>query len=205
MWSVDLRPARPVRHGLGGRLALALANSVVWRRSDAPIERLPDYAALTEYVAHAGAVPDEVAADLAAAAAAAPPAAAAALRRTVVLREALFRAFSAVAAGGQPDEADLATVSRTLSAGLRRVALDARGRPTWTGLDLPAWEAAADAVALLSAPERGAVKQCPGESCGWLFVDESRNHSRRWCDSTMCGNRERARRHYQRHRAATAD
>ena len=37
------------------------------------------------------------------------------------------------------------------------------------------------------------LKACPGEACGWLFYDRSRNRSRRWCDMTVCGNRTKAR------------
>jgi predicted RNA-binding Zn ribbon-like protein len=39
---------------------------------------------------------------------------------------------------------------------------------------------------------------CAGEGCGWMFLDESRNASRRWCDSRDCGNRERVRKYLAR-------
>jgi predicted RNA-binding Zn ribbon-like protein len=42
------------------------------------------------------------------------------------------------------------------------------------------------------------VKQCEGDPCGWLFLDTSRNRSRRWCSMEDCGNRAKARRFYQR-------
>ncbi|MGW5559426.1 CGNR zinc finger domain-containing protein [Micromonospora sp. NPDC003944] len=41
-----------------------------------------------------------------------------------------------------------------------------------------------------------------GEGCGWLFLDSTRNHSRRWCDPLDCGNRARVRAYVQRHRRA---
>ena len=87
----------------------------------------------------------------------------AALGRAVVLREALFRLFSAVAAGAEPDDADIAALSRLCSpSGMRHLALGDLGcRPTWTGLDLPAWEAAADAVALLYSPARAVGQAVP--------------------------------------------
>ncbi|GIF78453.1 hypothetical protein Asi02nite_79710 [Asanoa siamensis] len=204
--SVELRPARPVAHALGGRLSLALVNSVLWRRSADPIERIGDYHALAGYLRDAGGLDDAALAALEAEATASPPAARTALERALTLREALFRLFSAVAAGTEPDGADVAALDRVFRAGLRQVRLsvgDGRGfRPAWTGLDVPAWEAAADAVAVLGTPDAPPLRQCPGETCGWLFVDESRNHSRQWCDSRMCGNRARARRHYQKQRAA---
>jgi predicted RNA-binding Zn ribbon-like protein len=42
------------------------------------------------------------------------------------------------------------------------------------------------------------LRRCDGDGCGWLFLDTTRNHSRRWCSSSDCGNRDRARRHYAR-------
>ncbi|MEU4831266.1 ABATE domain-containing protein [Streptosporangium sp. NPDC023615] len=33
--------------------------------------------------------------------------------------------------------------------------------------------------------------------CGWLFLDSSRGGRRRWCSMSVCGNREKARRHRQ--------
>ncbi|HTF10825.1 MAG TPA: CGNR zinc finger domain-containing protein [Asanoa sp.] len=205
MLSVELRPARPVAHALGGRLSLALVNSVLWRRSAEPIERITDYPSLAGYLCDAGGIDDAALAGLEAEAAGDPTAARAALDRTLALREALFRLFSAVAAGSEPDGADIAVLDRAFRAGMRQLRVgvgSGRGyRPGWTGLDVPAWEAAADAVAVLGSPDVPPLKQCPGESCGWVFVDESRNHSRQWCDSRMCGNRARARRHYQKKRA----
>ncbi len=40
------------------------------------------------------------------------------------------------------------------------------------------------------------IKICP--NCHWLYYDESRNRSRRWCDMSVCGNRAKARRYYDR-------
>lgn len=47
-------------------------------------------------------------------------------------------------------------------------------------------------------PDR--LRRCDDDGCGWLFLDTTRNHSRRWCSSRDCGNRARARRHYARNR-----
>jgi predicted RNA-binding Zn ribbon-like protein len=56
------------------------------------------------------------------------------------------------------------------------------------------------AVQVLTADDRNRLKQCPGERCGWLFMDGSRNRSRRWCEPNECGNRERVRNYYRRSR-----
>src|SRR5215213_1980777 len=99
-------------HELGGRLCLAVVNTVLWRRSGQPVELLREYPDLVRAVGRAGwlAAP----AELAAAAAAEPEAAGQALARAVALREALFRLFSAVAAGAEPADHDLAALNGPL-------------------------------------------------------------------------------------------
>ena len=42
------------------------------------------------------------------------------------------------------------------------------------------------------------VKTCPGNNCGWMFMDETRNGRRTWCLMETCGNRAKAARHYRR-------
>ena len=71
--------------------------------------------------------------------------------------------------------------------------LDATPRPDLLSLVLH------EAVALRFSPWQVRVKACGG--CGWLFVDRTRNGSRRWCISALCGNRDKARRHYHRKKA----
>ena len=51
---------------------------------------------------------------------------------------------------------------------------------------------------LLADPDRPTVRACPGEDCGWLFLDT--RGRRRWCDMASCGNRAKVRAHAQRHR-----
>ncbi|NSC20423.1 hypothetical protein FM076_04015 [Streptomyces albus subsp. chlorinus] len=53
---------------------------------------------------------------------------------------------------------------------------------------------------LLASPLVQRVRRCEGPGCGWFFLDRSRSGTRRWCSSSDCGNRERARRHYHRSR-----
>ena len=51
---------------------------------------------------------------------------------------------------------------------------------------------------LLEQEDRARLRQCQDTDCGWLFLDRTKNGSRVWCSSADCGNRTRARRHYQR-------
>jgi predicted RNA-binding Zn ribbon-like protein len=45
---------------------------------------------------------------------------------------------------------------------------------------------------------------CPveGGGFGWVFIDRSRNRSRRWCTMDSCGAYAKARRRTERRRAA---
>jgi predicted RNA-binding Zn ribbon-like protein len=49
------------------------------------------------------------------------------------------------------------------------------------------------------------LKACPGEHCGWVFYDHSRNNSSRWCSMAVCGGRAKAKSHYRRRRTRTAE
>ena len=59
----------------------------------------------------------------------------------------------------------------------------------------------ASAISILTDPrEYSRLKKCPGENCGWLFIDETKNSRRTWCSMETCGNRAKAARHYLRHK-----
>ncbi len=60
------------------------------------------------------------------------------------------------------------------------------------------WPVAWSASQLLTSPELARVKTCANERCGWLFIDSSRKHNRKWCQMGVCGNRAKARRFYER-------
>jgi predicted RNA-binding Zn ribbon-like protein len=203
-------PEDVLRH-FGGRPALALANSVLWRRSATPRELIRGYDDVVEHLSSIGALRHDDDESLRATATAHPADADAALERAIGLRELLFRLLSAVAAGDPPAPADLDAFNAAVAEALSRSTVEPVGggfRRGWAAdatslLDVPAWEVARDARELLLDPDALArLKQCPGPECGWLFLDESRNRSRRWCDPRLCGNRERVKSHYRRRRAS---
>jgi len=63
-----------------------------------------------------------------------------------------------------------------------------------TEVDLPLWILALLTSQLLTSDAMSLVRSCQCETCRWLFLDTSKNHSRRWCDMKVCGNRMKARR-----------
>lgn len=65
------------------------------------------------------------------------------------------------------------------------------------------WPLAWSAARLITSPDLALLRTCANEHCGWLFLDRSRKHNRRWCEMGVCGNRAKVRRYYQRQRAAS--
>jgi predicted RNA-binding Zn ribbon-like protein len=60
--------------------------------------------------------------------------------------------------------------------------------------ELPLWALALSAADLMTSDAVDRVRACDNPECGWLFLDTSKNHTRRWCDMKLCGNRMKARR-----------
>jgi predicted RNA-binding Zn ribbon-like protein len=136
-----------------------------------------------------------------------PAAAAEALRDALELREALFDIFFALSEGKRPATERLEVLNRALAEALRHRRVVQSGRTFslgWHGSDdlrRMLWPVALSAAELLAGEHGAPVKLCgmwEVSGCGWLFVDESRNGSRRWCSMKDCGNRAKARRHYHR-------
>ncbi len=189
----------------GGSLCLDLANTLDERPTESPKERLRSYEDLVAWSEQAGAVMPASARGLRAGAVRRPETAAAVLRHARELREALFALFSALADGRTPPGPALDALNAALPEGLARLRLRRHGRGyewDWeegeTRLDRMLWPVVRSAAELLVSPERDRVRECASESCAWLFLDTSRNRSRRWCDMTVCGNRDKVRRFYER-------
>jgi predicted RNA-binding Zn ribbon-like protein len=199
----------------GGVPCLDFVNTLAWRLTDSPVEYLGSYEDLLAWGRQAGLLtPDETEA-LSGWAATDPEQTGDVLSRAVALRESIHRVFSAAIAGEPQDEGALSAFNRELSVALSRLRVapaedeayvwawdrggDDGGGPA---LDRPLWPVARSVAELLTSPHLGRVKVCAGEGCGWMFLDESRNASRRWCDSRSCGNRERVREYLARKRAS---
>lgn len=190
---------------------LDLVNTVEWRLSDRN-EFLASYGDLVRWANREGLLDGEEARRLLAEATRRPFAASAAHERAIALREATYAVCSAAARGAEPPAADLDALNAALAAaavparlvpaagGFRREWLDPRDDLGW--LLGPVARSAAD---LLVSPELARLKECPGgpgKACGYLFLDETKNRSRRWCSGRTCGNRTRLHRHYARVRIA---
>ena len=184
---------------VGGNVALDFANTVTTRT-----DYLGNYDDLISWAQHAKVLPSKARKSLVERGVRNPKGMDRAVRRAVRLRDAIHGTFAAIAAGKLPSEADASRVLRSYGAAMARARLEgdpARPRLRWPvastlgGVLDPIAYAAGD---LLLASARPPVKVCPG--CPWLFVDQSRNGSRRWCDMRTCGTRDKMRRYYRSRR-----
>ncbi len=194
----------------GGRLCLDFANTVDNRPSQRRKELLNNYFDLVSWSRQAGAVPDSLARQLFRKGSQHPGEAGAILRRATDLREAIYRSFSAVAAKHTVPTPDIAKLNSAISEAFRRLQIGpAKHGFTWEWHTEPAslnsmlWPVVRSAAELLTSSDLGRIRECAAENCGWLFMDHSKNQSRRWCDMKVCGNRNKARRYRQWQKAAS--
>lgn len=183
---------------------MALVNTLSGRGSGAPKETLVSGAALIDWARGAGILTASTAADLTRQAGAQPTEAARALERTRALREALHALFAAVAAKRAPSPAVLATLAAHVSPGFEHPRLVFNdGSLRWAPgavaeLDDVPRELARAAASLIGSDCLLRVRACAADDCRWWFIDDTRNHSRRWCEMKTCGNRAKLRRYRSR-------
>ncbi len=128
-----------------------------------------------------------------------------ALQTARALREAIEGLFSSKARDKTPAAEDLGLLNHQVKNVLAHRQLIASAGSfhwSWEGIDrdaqAPVQLIAFAAAELLASDTVAFVRECQSETCRWLFLDLSKNHTRRWCDMKLCGNRVKARRHYQR-------
>lgn len=198
----------------GGESCLDFVNTVAWRLTDRPAEYLGSYGDLLAWGMQTDLLTSDETKILSKWAKTYPEEARATLSHAIALREAVHGVLSDAIVGGHPDEGSLAVLNRELSRALSRLRVVHAPEDAyvwaWVGdgrnpeSDRPLWPVSRSAAELMTSPKLDRVKVCAGEGCGWMFLDESRNGSRRWCDSRDCGNRERVRKHLVRKRASGA-
>ncbi|WP_028045340.1 ABATE domain-containing protein [Cellulomonas sp. URHE0023] len=186
------------RDFVGGHPAIDFVNTVTARNTATPDDWLDSYATLLRWASLSDLALPAVGAEVGQGDAEAE------LRRCRTLREALHATLASVQDDGPvPPKAALTleTSWRLAAAHARldlsttpfRLRYDQDGPP----LSVARRALAAAAVELLVDLPRERLRTCPGERCGWMFLDVSKAGRRRWCDMATCGtgakNRRRAR------------
>lgn len=117
-------------------------------------------------------------------------------------REVIYRVFSAVANKSEPKEDDFMAITHLYEEAIangQHVRIDQHYEIAWKAdemFDAFLWPIVSSAESLLLSKELSRVKECP--NCGWLFLDTSKNQSRRWCSMNTCGARDKMRRYHKR-------
>jgi predicted RNA-binding Zn ribbon-like protein len=185
-------------------IGLDFANTVAWRGST-PAENLHNFADLIKWCGDAGLIsprivyrarkwPDKH-----------PKRSVEVFGEAIALREVIYRVFHTVASGSNPNVGDLDSLNRALSDAPRRTSL--QRTDSGFGWEVPESKISASSLLapvlwstgdLLVGPQLARVRECSNDKCLWLFLDDSKNGTRRWCSMQACGNRAKAHRHYLR-------
>jgi predicted RNA-binding Zn ribbon-like protein len=207
-------PAAAVFDLSGGHPSLDLVNTLDHRFGDeAPVESLADYGALLRFAQQTELLdPGQV---RLLTKSVKPQAAGRALRSVLELREAMAAAFYGNVERRPPPAADIRTLERHFLASERHRELHCHEAAAGSGAsglawrwgrfekepELPVWILAERAAQLMLSDAMQRVRACGVDTCRWLFLDTSKNHTRRWCNMKVCGNRMKARRFQARREA----
>lgn len=194
------KPATQDFQLIAGNLALDFVNTVGNRLSQ-PREYLVDNAEFNRWASLAGLLPQNAPLSLGRHQ----------LKSVRSVREDLYRLFQPIASGTLRGSRMLAPLNARLAAvAPKRQLACLKGNVYWH------WESSANdpdlilAPILLSAADllvggwHPKVRQCEGETCGWLFLDRSPAGRRRWCSMADCGNRAKVRKFYLQQKKARA-
>lgn len=187
---------------VGGRLCLDFCNTMEYRGTERQLDFLKaGYPALVSWSEHVKILDHAQAERLLSIGTKEPRGDMAVAERAFALRDTIYKLFVEVTRGGrEAPGGELSDFNKALAEVLPRRRLVSRpgSNLVWEWLDPDAPDAMIgpillSALEVLTTEDLDRVRQCPG--CGWLFLDQSRNHSRTWCDMRYCGNRAKAQRH----------
>jgi predicted RNA-binding Zn ribbon-like protein len=187
------------------RLCVDFVNTLSWRGREVPAEGLISYSELITWSRQVGIITPQDANKLLNKVDRHPADGKKVLLGAVDLRETIYRIFAAIIENQKPAKEDLADFNNYLSKTMvHSQIINTKNGFSWDSsgdkskMDWvlnPVIRSAAD---LLVSDELQKLKSCSDPMCRWLFLDISRNQSRRWCDMKDCGNRAKAKRFYQK-------
>lgn len=169
-------------HRVSGNLALDLANTISWRNTSREVDHLATFDDVLAWSKDIGLIGDDFVVS--------PPEERTLSGQVIALRKAVYAAGSAIANGLDPLRRDSDVIRDIAAAALRHASLS--GSPYtlhFNGIYRVTGTVAWSALDLLRGDELSRLKQCPPDDCHWLFIDRTKNGSRRWCDMGTCGNR----------------
>jgi predicted RNA-binding Zn ribbon-like protein len=191
----------------GGSLCLDFINTLDDRFSNEPKELLAAYIDLARFGEDTRILSDLQVDRLFSSSQQNPEAAERTRASAIRMREAMHEVFWAIVQRKPVPKAALMVLNGYIQEAARHIELvPGKGRMEWrfdpspSNFDAPLWPVARSAAELLGSDQLQFVRACASKTCEWLFLDESKNHRRRWCDMTKCGNRAKAKRFYSKQR-----
>lgn len=198
LWPADILPDDKC-------LCLEFVNTLAWRGRPEPEEQLNAPEDWLAWIESNGALTLEEVAELRRRADMWKAEAEKGLARAVEFRESIYNLLYAHSQGKSPSNLDISEFMGVLETALEGLRLNPTdGQWTWRLQNTPLdWEAplrpiALSAAQLLTSAFAERVRGCGRDECRWLFLDLTKNNSRKWCDMATCGNVLKARRHYAR-------
>jgi predicted RNA-binding Zn ribbon-like protein len=196
---------RPPRFDLvAGALCLDFVNTLDDRFTSEPRELLKTYIDLARFAEDTGILSPSEVDRLFTRSQLSPEEADSALAAAIEMREAMYAVFWAKVNKKPAPRSGLIKLNQFVQESARHAQLVEVSRGfEWkfeeaVHFDAPLWPIARSAADLLASDQLGLVRPCAAANCLWLFLDTSKNHRRRWCDMTKCGNRAKFRRFYRR-------
>jgi predicted RNA-binding Zn ribbon-like protein len=181
---------------VAGDLALDFANTVDDPEGPERFDHIADHRGLLEWATRVSLLSPAAAEVLHRVATADPDRTDAVVQQAVELRAALNEIFTALLAG-RPADVGWDRLRPFVVAAVQESRLDPdrENRKRWddSQLEYVLWPVSDAAHRLLASPELRRLKQCAG--CPWLFLDQSKNGSRRWCSMQFCGTQQKVRRY----------
>ena len=194
----------------GGHPALDLVNTLDWRfRESGPEELLENYEDVVRFGEQTGLMSAGDGRKLLLKVSESK--AAKVLAAVRELRESAAKALYAVVDGGTPSASTIKQLENFFAIAKEQEELRWDGGKLEWNLrnasslpELPLWLLSLSTAALMTSEQLHLVRECGNAECRWLFLDTSKNHTRRWCDMKICGNRMKARRFKAQLRAGAA-
>jgi predicted RNA-binding Zn ribbon-like protein len=190
---------------VAGHVALDFVNTVGGLPTTAAFDAISDYEQLLVWSVRAGTLTDDQAEPLQRAARRRPEDAAEVVAQAHRLRRSMYAVFDALRSGADsvaPQWREVRAVAAE-AIGQAQPVVDGR-RLSWSWPDAkdlrtPLYPVALAAVDLATSELTGLLHRC--DRCRWLFLDQSKNHRRRWCDMNTCGVAEKVQRQAERRAA----
>ena len=189
-------------------MCLDFINTLDDRFSNEPKELVKSYIDLARFAEDTGILSDQQARHLLEKSMQSREAAGEALSAAIQLREAMHEVFWALIRKKSVPAGGLFVVNTYAQEAARHMNVAATGKGfEWRfeeaeNFNAAWWPIARSAVELLASDQLQFVRACASKTCEWLFLDESKNHRRRWCDMTKCGNRAKVKSFYTRQKSA---